>query len=121
MRIRTTKSARVYRLLGLLQPIFFSDSVYRSIYRGPRIYCVLAPDRHCSSFYIINSPTNGGYTYRLGADVVTEATETLSSAMCGAGTIIEELPEGIAKLNINAILRKQNQWRLVNRVVGAYW
>jgi hypothetical protein len=41
--------------------------------------------------------------------------------MCGAGTIIEELPEGIAKLNINAILRKQNQWRLVNRVVGAYW
>jgi hypothetical protein len=41
--------------------------------------------------------------------------------MCGAGTIIEELPEVIAKLNINAILRKQNQWRLVNRVVGAYW
>jgi hypothetical protein len=41
--------------------------------------------------------------------------------MCGVGTIIEELSEGIAKLNINAILRKQNQWRLVNLVAGAYW
>src|SRR5271155_5508162 len=115
MCIRTTKSAQVYRLRGLLRPIFFSDSVYRSIYHGPRIYCVLVPDRHYSSSYIINTHTSGGYTYRLGADVVTEATEALSSAMCGAGTIIGELPEGIAKLNINAILRKQNQWRLVNR------